>query len=153
MDLMGDPIKATELLRQAVRIDTTFAMAWRKLGVALNNTGMPRAQIDSAMQQAYKFRERLTDRERLLTEASYYHFGPGRDRRKAIEAYRAVLEVDPTELAAANNLANIYTGRRELARAESLYKRVIAAGRASQQPYANLVPVLFNSGKIGEAER
>jgi eukaryotic-like serine/threonine-protein kinase len=153
IDLMGDPLKAADLLRESVKLDTSFAMAWRKLGVALNNAGRPRASIDSALGQAYKFRERLTQRERLLAEATYYHLGPGRDRRRAIEAYRSVLELDPTETAAANNLANIYSGRREFARAESLYKRVIKAGRASQQQYVNLVVVLFNSGKIDESEK
>jgi tetratricopeptide (TPR) repeat protein/tRNA A-37 threonylcarbamoyl transferase component Bud32 len=153
IDLMGDPLKAIDLLREAVKIDTAFAMAWRKLGVALNNTGRPRPQIDSALVNAYHFRDRLTERERLLAEATYYHLGPGRDRRKAIDAYRAVLELDPNELAAANNLGNIYGGRRDFVRAESLYKRVIQAGRASQQPYANLIPVLFNQGKEQEAER
>jgi len=103
--------------------------------------------------KAYKFRDRLTERERLLAEATYYHLGPGRDRRRAIDAYKSVLEIDPTETAAGNNLASIYSGRREFARAESLYKRVIQAGRASQQQYINLVSVLFNEGKIPEAER
>jgi len=153
IDLLGDPLKATDLLREAVKIDTAFAMAWRKLGVALNNSGRPRAQIDSALDKAFKFRERLTERERLLAEATYYHLGPGRDRRKAIDFYNAVLELDPTETAAGNNLANIYSGRRDFARAESLYKRVIQAGRASQQQYINLVVVLFNEGKEQEAER
>jgi tetratricopeptide (TPR) repeat protein/tRNA A-37 threonylcarbamoyl transferase component Bud32 len=152
-DLLGDPLKSIDLLHEAVKIDTAFAMAWRKLGVVLNNTGRPRVQIDSALEKAFRFRERLTERERLLAEATYYHIGPGSNRRKAIEAYRAVLELDPNELAAANNLGNIYTGRREFARAESLYKRVIRSGRASQQPYANLIPVLFNQGKEQEAER
>jgi len=153
IDLIGDPLKASDLLREAVKIDTAFAMAWRKLGVALNNAGRPRASIDSALGKAYQFRERLTERERLLAEATYFHLGPGRDRRKAIDAYRQILELDPTETAAANNLGNIYSGRRDFARAESLYKRVIAAGRASQQQYTNLVAVLYNQGKLDEAEK
>jgi tetratricopeptide (TPR) repeat protein len=153
LDLLGDAIRATDLLREAVKIDTAFAMAWRKLGVALNNSGRPRMQIDSTLERAYRFRDRLTERERLLAEATYFHLGPGRDRRKAIEAYQGVLQLDQADLAAANNLGNIYSGRREFARAESLYKRIIAAGRASQQHYTNLVPVLFNQGKQQEAER
>ena len=153
IDMGGNPIAASERLREAVRIDTTFAMAWRKLGVALNNSGMPRVQIDSALEQAYRFRDRLTERERLLAEGTYFQLGPGRDRGRAIRAYEALLALDPTETAAANNLANILSGRRELARAESLYKSQIDAGRATSQQYTNLVPVLFNQGKIEEAEQ
>jgi len=153
IDMGGNPIAASERLREAVRIDSTFAMAWRKLGVALNNSGLPRVQIDSALEQAYRFRDRLTERERLLAEGTYFQLGPGRDRGRAIRAYEALLALDPTETAAANNLANILSGRRELARAESLYKSQIDAGRATAQQYTNLVPVLFNQGKIDEAEQ
>ena len=152
IDMGGNPFEASERLREAVRIDSTFAMAWRKLGVALNNSGLPRVQVDSALENAYRFRERLTERERLLAEGTYFQLGPGRDRGRAIRAYEALLALDPTETAAANNLANILSGRRELARAESLYKSQIDAGRATSQQYTNLVPVLFNQGKIAEAE-
>ena len=153
IDMGGNPIAASERLREAVRIDSTFAMAWRKLGVALNNSGLPRVQIDSALENAYRYRDRLTERERLLAEGTYFHLGPGRDRGRAIRAYEALLALDPTETAAANNLANILSGRRELARAESLFKSQIDAGRATSQQYTNLVPILFNQGKVEEAER
>jgi tetratricopeptide (TPR) repeat protein len=128
-------------------------MAWRKLGVALSNSGLPRIQVDSALAHAYRFRDRLTERERLLAEGTYYHLGPGRDRGQAIRAYESLLALDPTETAAANNLANILTGRRQLARAESLYRSQIDAGRATSQQYTNLIPVVFNQGKYAEAEQ
>ena len=152
IDMGGNPIEASERLREAVRIDTTFAMAWRKLGVALNNSGFPRLPVDSALENAYRYRDRLTERERLLTEGTYFHLGPGRNRGRAIRAYEALLALDPTETAAANNLANILNGRREYARAESLYKSQIDAGRATSQQYTNLVPILFNQGKFTDAE-
>jgi tetratricopeptide (TPR) repeat protein len=153
IDMGGNPIAASERLREAVRIDSTFAMAWRKLGVALNNSGRQRQQIDSALEQAYRFRDRLTERERLLAEGTYFQLGPGRDRGRAAAAYEALLALDPTETGAANNLANILSGKRELARAESLYRSQIEAGRATAQQYTNLVPVLFNQGKAAEAEQ
>jgi Flp pilus assembly protein TadD len=153
IDMGGNPLAASERLREAVRIDSTFAMAWRKLGVALSNSGLPRVQVDSALANAYRFRDRLTERERLLAEGTYFHLGPGRDRRLAIRAYEALLALDPTETAASNNLANILSGRRQLVRAESLYKSQINAGRATAQQYTNLAPVLFNQGKVEEAEQ
>jgi tetratricopeptide (TPR) repeat protein len=140
-------------LREAVRLDTQFAMAYRKLGVALSNSGMPRPRVDSALERAYRFRDRLTERERLLAEGTYYQLGPGRDRRRAIRAYEALLAIDPNETGAANNLASILSGRREFARAESLFKRMIASGRATSQQYTNLISVLFNGGKVEEAEK
>ena len=153
IDMGGSPVAGAERLREAVRIDTAFAMAWRKLGVALNNGGMPRPRVDSALAKAYQFRERLSERERLLAEGTYYHLGPGRDRGRAIQAYERLLAIDPTEAGAANNLASIYMGRRDFARAESLFKQQIANGRASSQNYTNLIAALFNTDKVDESER
>jgi tetratricopeptide (TPR) repeat protein len=153
IDMGGNPLEGAERLREAVRIDTQFAMAYRKLGVALSNAGLPRARVDSALARAYRFRDRLTERERLLAEGTYYHLGPGRDRRRAIRAYEALLAIDPTESGAANNLGSIYLGRREFARAESLFKSQIAAGRATSQQYTNLLMALYNGGKLAEAEQ
>jgi tetratricopeptide (TPR) repeat protein/tRNA A-37 threonylcarbamoyl transferase component Bud32 len=153
IDMGGNPLEGAERLREAIRIDTQFAMAYRKLGVALSNSGMPRVRVDSALERAYRFRDRLTERERLLAEGTYYHLGPGRDRRRAIRAYEALLAIDPTETGAANNLGSIYSGRREFARAESLFKAQIAAGRATSQQYTNLLAVLYNGGKLPEAEK
>jgi len=153
LDRGGNPVEAATRLREVVKLDTTFAMAYRKLGVALNNAGLPRPGVDSALERAYRFRSRLTERERLLSEGSYFGNGPGRDRREAAKAYEALLALDSTENAAANNLANIYTGRREPGRAEALFKASIAGGRATSQTYTNLISALFNQGKLAEAER
>ncbi|HYC50051.1 MAG TPA: protein kinase, partial [Gemmatimonadaceae bacterium] len=153
MDRGGNPIEAAERLREAVRLDTTFAMAWRKLGVALSNSGMPRPRVDSALEKAYQYRDRLTERERLMAEGTYYQLGPGRDRRRAIRAYEALLAIDPNESGAGNNLASILSGRRDFVKAESLFKTQIEEGRATSQNYTNLIAVLYNSGKLAEAEK
>ncbi|HEU4994728.1 MAG TPA: protein kinase [Gemmatimonadaceae bacterium] len=153
IDRGGNPIAGADRLREAVRLDTTFAMAWRKLGVAYNNAGMPRARSDTAFEKAYQFRNRLTERERLLTEGSYFQMGPGRDRRRAITAYQALLAIDPTDGGATNNLGSIYMGRRDFARAESLYRAGIATGRATSQQYTNFIGVLYNGGKLDEAAK
>ncbi|HEX7122863.1 MAG TPA: protein kinase [Gemmatimonadaceae bacterium] len=152
MDMGGNPLEAAEQLREAVRIDTAFAMAWRKLGVAYSNAGLPSVRVDSALEQAYRFRDRLTERERLMAEGTYFHLGPGRDRSRAMRAYEALLALDPTESGAANNLGSILSGRREFARAESLFKAQIARSPTASQ-YQNLISVLFNGGKVDEAER
>ena len=153
IDMGGSPIDGAERLREAVRLDTAFAMAWRKLGVAMNNAGMPRPRIDSALERAYRFRDRLTERERLMAEGTYFQLGPGRDRRRAIQAYERLLAIDPAENGASNNLASILSGRRDFARAESLFKAQIEAGRVTSQQYTNLIGVLFNGGKVEEAEK
>ncbi|HEX7938983.1 MAG TPA: protein kinase, partial [Gemmatimonadaceae bacterium] len=153
IDMGGNPIEGAARLREAIKLDTTFAMAYRKLGVALSNAGLPRGGIDSALERAYRYRDRLTERERLMAVGTYYQLGPGRDRREAIKAYEALLAIDSTESGAANNLASILNGRREFVRAESLYRKSLASGRATSQQYTNLMGALFNSGKVDEAEK
>ena len=151
-EIEGDYPKAITLLREAVAIDSTFAMAWRKLGVTLSNNGMPRAQIDSAATKAYEHRNRLTEYEAANAVGYYYQSGPGRSREKAIEAYESIVNKGATADASVHNLALLLTSRREFARAETLYKRRIAAGGAPVVTYGNLESVLFSQGKIAEAD-
>jgi tRNA A-37 threonylcarbamoyl transferase component Bud32/tetratricopeptide (TPR) repeat protein len=151
-DLQSDYVKAAGLLREAVARDTTFAMAYRKLGIALSNAGMPRPQVDSALTQAFKYSARLPEKERYIAIGSYYQNGPPHDRRKAAEAWQRVLSIDSTEPAALNNLANIYRGLRQFARAESLYRVLSTSPRAAQVSLSNYVGTLFTEGKIAQAE-
>ena len=152
LDLSGDYAKAATLLREAVAKDTNFAMAYRKLGVTLSNLGMPRPQSDSALTRAYQLRDRLTDKERYLTIATYYMAGPGRNRQKAAEAFEQALAIDPTDVTAATNLATNLLSRRQNARAESLYTSLAQPSRATQSTMSALIGVLFNSGRVAVAE-
>ena len=151
-DLDGDYAKAAGLLREAVALDTTFAMAYRKLGITLTNMGMPRSQVDSALGKAYQYRGRLSEKERHLTVATYYANGPGRDRQRAAAAFEQALAIDPMDVTAIVGLANNLRSRRQFARAESLYKVAARSTRATQVTVGNLGGTLFNAGKIAEAE-
>jgi tetratricopeptide (TPR) repeat protein len=151
-DLSGDYVKAAQLLREAVAKDSTFAMAYRKLGVALSNMGMPRPQIDSALSRAYQFRDRLPDKERYLTIATYYSTGPGLNRQKAAEAFQQALNIDTSDMTAAVNLAGQLRGRRQFTRAESLYTAINRSPRASQISMGNHAGTLIADGKAAEAE-
>ncbi len=55
------------------------------------NAGMSPALTDSALTQAYRFRDHLTEREKYTTIGTYFGEGPGRDRAKANQAYRAAM--------------------------------------------------------------
>jgi eukaryotic-like serine/threonine-protein kinase len=153
MDMENDYPRAISLLQEAVQLDTTFAMAYRKLGIAHRNSGIgPLGAGDSALKRAFRNRDRLTERERLLTEGSYYGSGSGMDRQRAAAAYEQLLEIDPTNNAALNNLGLIYRGRREFDKAEGVYRRAIASGEATAIAYGNLQPTLFNQGKFAAAD-
>ncbi len=99
--------RAIPLLEEAIQIDSTFAMAWRKLAVLLANLGLQRDRQLAALSKAYQYRQNLTDEERFLTEGSYFNGGPEPDRQKALAAYDAALQLDSTNGTALNNSAII----------------------------------------------
>ena len=150
-DIETDYPKALALLQQAVALDSTFAMAWRKLGVVMSNALMPQAQVFAAIDHAYRNRDHLTERERNVAIATYFDMGPGRDRQKAVAAYEAVLLRDSTDGVAVNNLALTLWNRRDYARAETLYKRDVRT-RSSAFAYANLPLVNIDAGELAAAD-
>jgi tetratricopeptide (TPR) repeat protein len=148
-DVERDYPKAVEYLRQAVAIDSNFAMAWRKLSVALRNGGFPASASDSAIRRAHQLPDRLTEGERLLTDGWYYESGPGRDRVKAIEAYESLLKLgDSTSGAVLNNLALAYNSRREYARAESLFRAQMRVTPDAALGYSGVINALVPQGNV-----
>ncbi len=100
-----EPAVARQLLEEAVALDSTFATAYLSLAIAINNYGGSQERAFEASSAAYRHRERLSERERLAVEAYYYNtIG---DRRRASQTYRRIMEVDPENTAAPNNLADI----------------------------------------------
>src|SRR5438128_1437534 len=99
-----DMVRAATLLEQAIALDTTFAMAYRKLAVVLSNAGGAQSRIAAAATQAFRHRDRLTPFERDLAEA-YYYTRVEYDPAKTEAAYRAALEQQPENGVALNNLA------------------------------------------------
>ena len=102
--------RAIVLLKEAVTIDTAFAMAWRKMGVSYSNIG-DKAQAVEPLRQAFAHRDRLTELERYLTDGSYYTSAVF-DTPRAIAAYRSVLEIDSLDATANNNLSILLRGCR-----------------------------------------
>jgi serine/threonine-protein kinase len=146
----GDPERALRLLEEAVAIDTMFAMAYRKLAVVLSNANAEESRVDAATTRAYQYRDRLPPLERHLATA-YYFSEVEIDGDRTIDAYRSVLEVDPYNKTALNNLAIQLNGRREYAEAEALLRRSIATG-AIYQNYVNLMVTMMAQGRWAAAE-
>ncbi len=144
--------KAIQLFQEAISLDTSFAMAYRKLGVAMSNAGMSPTRVNAAVAKAYEYRARLTERERNLATATYFDLGPGRDRARAVAAYTAVLERDSLDDVALNNLALLLWGRREFAAADSLYSRQLRHDRKVPFALLNLIPIMVEEGRIAAAD-
>jgi tetratricopeptide (TPR) repeat protein len=114
-----DPQAAIQYARQAVAVDSNFASAWRLLAAVISNAGGSRAEVDSAIERAYRLRDRLPEMERLETEAFYFFQGPHRDRARALAAYLALIERGDSTVAPVN-AGEVLRTERAYARAESL---------------------------------
>jgi eukaryotic-like serine/threonine-protein kinase len=152
MEVDGDFARGRELLEQAIAIDTGFAMAYRKLAVELNNRGLDPQRVSQAIQAAYDHRDRLSESERYLTEAAYYSYGPHPDASKASSAYESLLQRDPENTTALNNLAIGYMNRRQFARAETLLVRGVGLQNAAAVYHVNLLEAQLEQGKLADAE-
>jgi tetratricopeptide (TPR) repeat protein len=147
-DEAGEPDRGLVLLEEAVRLDTAFAMAWRKIAVVLGNEDRDRDKALAAVSTAYRHRARLTEMERLLTEGYYYTRGPKPDRDKALAAYEEAIRLDSTSTSALNNAAVVYGQKRDYERAEALYRRVVALPRTFGGAFTNLIQEQMRNGRL-----
>jgi tetratricopeptide (TPR) repeat protein len=146
----GDLALAANLLREAVAIDSTFAMAWRKLGIILSQTGTSQTETVDCFTRAYRFRDRLPDRERYLASASYFLSARGDPERAAMDL-RALLDQYPYDFIAINNLAAAYLSLGRWAQAESVAVRGVQLVPSSGTLRANLASALASQGKMADA--
>ena len=146
----GDYFKAVRMARQAVAVDSTFSSAWLTLYVALRNAQMPVAAAESALTQAFRHRDRLTERERQQVQASYYNT-VAHDRAKALAAYTAMLEGGDSSVLV--TLGQAYAARREFSRAESLNMAALRRRPDDANPYLNVIQARVNLGRRDDAAR
>jgi serine/threonine-protein kinase len=147
---VGDYDGALPLLEQAIARDSLFGMAWRKLSVTLNNLGRDRSRSLAAARRAYELRDRLPPIERHLAEANYFS-SVERDLDRAIAAYRAVLDFDPDEMAAINNLGLILNRSERFAEAERVLRAALRTHNR-RTLYDNLVDAQMAQSRWQAAE-
>ena len=150
----GDQGASAALLEDAVALDTAFAMAWRKLGALYTSGGGALGRFSrgiEAYDRAYQYRHRLTERERLLTTAGYFD-NVRADPRRAADAYEEMLEKDPEDTWALNNLGIIMGSDLEQDDvAMSLLQRAIELEPTSPNAYWNLSVAQGRTGAYEEA--
>ena len=152
-DFDSDSPRAISLLDEAIRLDTGFAMAYRKLAVVLGNSGLQRARQLALIEHAYTHRDRLTDVERLLVEGYYWKKGPHADNAKAIAAYEQVLEIAPQTRAAVINLGVSYDRERQHAKALEYFRRGASIDSTASQSYLGMTESQMAMGRWALAER
>jgi tetratricopeptide (TPR) repeat protein len=148
----GRPQRAIALLEESVELDPEFAMAWRKLGATLTGAGEQEARAVEAYQKAYEQRDRLTERERYLTVGIYFTIVT-EDAQAAINAYESLLEADPEDSWALNNLGLIHGINRDYERAADHYQRSIEADSTNAAiPYSNITAALVAADRVSDAK-
>ena len=147
---MGRWPDAVRLSREAIAIDTGFALAYRHLSESLTNGGWQQSDADSAIAKAYARRDRLSERERLIVTGDYYWPGPGRDRGRAAEAYARLLELG--DYSNTNSYGQVLSSRRDFAKAESLGLVRIRVDPGYALTYGNLVSWQVQAGRLAAAE-
>ena len=150
-DQTFDYVQAIALLKEAVAIDSTFAMAWRRLA-SYNNNIFRYSDAREAAIQAFKYADRLSEVERQLTYAGYYSYGPEIDEEKAYAAYEAVIARDSLNTIALNNATNTIEKLRDDEKVLQYLLRATAQPGASAIILSNTVPVAIRLGKWNVAD-
>jgi len=149
---LGDVDRGLRLLDEAVAIDTAFAMAWRKIAAVVGNTFTDRPRQMDAATRAFRHRERLSETERLLTEAYYYDNGPEPNRERAIAAYESLIEADPNNTTALNNAGIQYEQTRQHEKAVDRFRGSLNDKRPFGGSFTNLMQVQIRLGKTADVE-
>ena len=116
--------EALAAYQETVKLDPRFGRAWAGMGVAYAIL-KDEVQAKAAYAEAFKYVDRMTEREKLRTLGTYY-LTVGRNYEKAIENYEMLVKLYPADDAGHANLglAYMYVGnlRRALSEAREVLK-------------------------------
>ncbi|HWP39148.1 MAG TPA: protein kinase [Gemmatimonadales bacterium] len=150
----SDYRRAVALLKEAVARDSTFAMAWRRMGAYMGNpqfaAEMGNESI-AALTRAYALRDRLSERERYHVEALFFSRVEN-DPERSVTSYLALLEKYPDDPTALNNIAVDYGALGRFAERDDARRRAIASGQAPALTYGSLFGNLRTRGLLAAAD-
>ena len=146
-DVVGDYQAAIHYFHDAIRQDSNFAMAYVQLAFSLQTLGgsARNAAANDALAAAFRLRDRLPERERYNVEGAYYYVA--NDRMKAIPALRRAVELDSTNIDAANTLANALSSSRDYVGAERFFKLALAGEPNNGTLLANVANLYTTQGR------
>lgn len=143
------PDRAGVHFREAVRLDPEFAMAWRRLARSYVGSDAAGDSARFAFRRAFELRDRLTERERLIVEASYW-WSEGEPERQ-ITVLRALNGLYPDDLTGLINLGNIYRLRGAPEKSIELLERATAVGPVHRLALINLMFAQVDLGRLDDA--
>jgi serine/threonine protein kinase/tetratricopeptide (TPR) repeat protein len=145
----GDPAALT-LLKRAVELDPNFAMAYAVSANVYFDLGET-ALSAVAAQKAYALRQRVTERERLYIDSSYYGIVTG-ELEKEAQIYGEWKEIYPRDQTPYQNLAlyDGYLGQYE--KALTGYRETLRLEPNNAMNYLNLASTYINLNQVDEAK-
>jgi eukaryotic-like serine/threonine-protein kinase len=132
----GDADTGVRLLSGALDIDPSFAMAHRLIARLYGTVGNAAKQQEH-LEKAYELRDRLTRRERLHVEASYFN-GRG-EYDKAVTSLEGAMNLFPGDADSRYELALAYRDAGASHRAIELLEDALLASPLTTPAYADLV--------------
>jgi tetratricopeptide (TPR) repeat protein len=152
-DIQGDYATAVQYFNEAIRQDSTFAMAYVQLAYSLQALGGRArfAQANTALAAAFQLRDRLPERERYNVEGAYYMVAAP-DRTKAIPALSRAVELDSSNYDAANSLAATLGDTRDYDEAERMFRVALAAEPGNGTILANLATMYTQMGRYASSD-
>jgi tetratricopeptide (TPR) repeat protein len=147
-DVQGDYPTAIHYFHEAIRQDSTFAMAHVQLAYSLMTLGGPGqfAEANAALTTAFRLRDRLPERERYNVEGAYY-MTVSPDRTKAIPALRRAVELDSSNYDAANSLGVTLGETRDYGGAERMLRLALAGEPTNGTILTNIATIYTRMGR------
>jgi eukaryotic-like serine/threonine-protein kinase len=137
--------------KRAIELDPKFALAHARLGTVYTNLGNHEASRVHTS-RAYELRDKVSERERLYIEARYFTT-IGRDPDRAIECYRLLLAMYPTDFAALTNLGSLYKQKGRTTDAIANLEESVRLGPDQPLGWFNLGHAYFEAGRHDDARR
>jgi tetratricopeptide (TPR) repeat protein len=146
----GRTSEAIKFLEQAVALDSTFGMAWRRIGVIWNNRNDP-ARAVPAIRRAWSLRDQMPPLEAAHVTA-FYLLVVEDNLPAATAAYERLLASWPDELTALNNLGVYYGAVGRYGEGAEMYRRALALRPGTGLYLDNLVQNLIILDQFAAAD-
>jgi len=146
----GD-FEAVPLYKQAIDLDSRFAMARSGLAVSYYNLSQMALAADE-IRQAFEAGDRQTVRERLNIQTLYYDLAQG-DIEKAIAGYKEFIRIYPRDSIALGNLSSEFFVVGDYEKAAQYAERALKLDPDSAAWYENESIALLALGRTQDAEQ
>jgi len=143
---------AVALLDSAVLLDSTFAMAYRRLATIYGRGVDDQHRMLFMLRKAAQYAERLPAQERALTMGAY-HTSVTHDYARAAGFYRELLAIAPSDARAWSSLGVVYDYLGDRRRSAEAYARSLALNPKRMAPWMNLADARYDLGDAAGAAR